>query len=74
VGYSIKTNKAKTLTQLEELWNYAQSIDNEDGPNPEPTEFKQISKEVIEKTVAKIDAKLSGNEKAVLKQKRNHAI
>ena len=51
------------LTRLEDLWNYAQSIDNDDGPNPEPTEFKEISKEVFEKIVAKIDAKLSGNEK-----------
>jgi transposase len=55
-GNSIKTNKAKMLTQLEELWKYAQSIDNDDEPNPEPTEFKEISKEVIQKTVAKIDA------------------
>jgi len=68
-GNSIKTNKAKMLTQLEELWNYAQSISNEDDPNPEPTEFKEISKEVIQKTVAKIDAKLSGNEKASSKAK-----
>lgn len=68
-GNSIKTNKAKMLTQLEELWNYAQSISNEDDPNPEPTEFKEISKEVIQKTVAKIDAKLSGNEKANSKAK-----
>lgn len=68
-GNSIKTNKAKMLTQLEELWNYAQSINNEDDPNPEPTEFKEISKEVIQKTVAKIDAKLSGNEKASSKAK-----
>jgi transposase len=68
-GNSIKTNKAKMLTQLEELWNYAQSLDNEDDPNPEPTEFKEISKEVIEKTVAKIDAKLSGNHKASSKAK-----
>ena len=63
-GKSIKTNKVKMLTQLEDLWNYAQSIDNDDEPNPEPTEFKEISKEVFEQTVAKIDAKLSGNEKA----------
>jgi len=68
-GNSIKTNKAKMLTQLEELWNYAQSISNEDDPNPEPTEFKEISKEVIRKTVAKIDTKLSGNEKANSKAK-----
>lgn len=68
-GNSIKTNKGKMLTQLEELWKYAQSIDNEDDPNPDPTEFKEISKEVIEKTVAKIDAKLSGNKKASSKAK-----
>lgn len=68
-GNSIKTNKAKMLTQLEELWNYAQSINNQDDPNPEPTEFKEISKEVIQKTVAKIDAKLSGNQKASSKAK-----
>lgn len=57
------------LTQLENLWNYAQSIDNDDHPNPEPTEYKEISKEVIEKTVAKIDTKLSGNDKPSSKAK-----
>ena len=66
---SIKTNKAKMLTQFEELWKYAQSIDNDEQPNPDPTKFKEISKEVIEKTVAKIDAKLSGNHKASSKAK-----
>ncbi len=68
-GKSIKTNKAKMLTQLEDLWNYAQSIDNDDNPDPQPTQFKEISKEVIEQTVAEIDAKLSGNEKASSKSK-----
>lgn len=33
-GKSIQTNKAKMLTQLEDLWNYAQSIANDDEPNP----------------------------------------
>ena len=68
-GNSIKTNKAKMLTQLEELWNYAQSISNDDEPNPEPPDFKEISKEVIQKTVEQIDAKLSGNGKATSKAK-----
>jgi len=68
-GNSIKTNKTKMLTQLEDLWNYAQSISNDDDPNPEPPEFKEISKEVIQKTVEQIDAKLSGNEKASSKSK-----
>ena len=68
-GNSIKTNKSKMLTQLEDLWTYAQSISNDDDPNPEPPEFKEISKEILQKTVEQIDAKLSGNEKASLKYK-----
>ena len=68
-GKSIKTNKAKMLTQLEELWNYAQSISNDDDPDTEPPQFKEISQEVIQKTVKQIDTKLSGNEKASKKSK-----
>lgn len=68
-GKSIATNKQKMLTQLEDLWNYAQSVAKDDDQNPEPPEFKEISKEVIEKTVEQIDAKLSGNEKASSKSK-----
>ena len=44
-------------------------ITNDDDFNPEPPEFKEISKEVIQKTVEQIDAKLSGNEKASTKAK-----
>lgn len=68
-GKSIKTNKTKMLTQLEELWNYAQSISNDDDPDTEPPQFKEISQEVIQKTVEQIDTKLSGNEKASKKSK-----
>lgn len=68
-GKSIKTNKAKMLTQLEELWIYAQSISNDDDPDTEPPQFKEISQEVIQKTVEQIDTKLSGNEKASKKSK-----
>ena len=68
-GKSIKTNKAKMLTQLEELWNYAQSISNDDDPDTEPPQFKEISQKVIQQTVEQIDTKLSGNEKASKKSK-----
>jgi len=68
-GKSIATNKGKMLTQLEDLWSYAQSVAKNDDQNPEPPEFKEISKEVIEKTVEQIDAKLSGNENASTKAK-----
>lgn len=57
------------LTQLEDLWNYAQSVAKDDVQNPEQPQFKEISKEVIEKTVVQIDAKLSGNENASTKAK-----
>lgn len=40
-----------------------------DDFTPEPAEFKEISKEVIQKTVAQIDAKLSGSDKASTKAK-----
>ncbi|PKP24183.1 MAG: hypothetical protein CVU03_13470 [Bacteroidetes bacterium HGW-Bacteroidetes-2] len=62
------------LKQLEELWKYIQSIDNNKDLNPEPTEFKQISKEVIEKTVAKIDKSSPVTKKQVPNQKPNFVI
>ena len=42
------------LTQLEELWNYAQSVSTDDDHNPEPPEFKEISKEVIQKLLSSL--------------------
>jgi len=48
------------LKQLEELWTYAQSIASDEDKAPEPREFKEISKEKIQKTVESINQKLSG--------------
>jgi len=36
------------MTLLEALWKYAQNIDNDEQPNINPTEFKEISKKAIE--------------------------
>ena len=36
------------LTQLEELWNYAQSISNDDDPDTEPPQFKEISQSGVQ--------------------------
>lgn len=71
-GKSIATNKQKMLTQLEDLWNYAQSVAKDDDHNPEPPAFKEISKEIIEKAVQQIDAKLTGNENASTKARLNY--
>lgn len=59
---SIKTNKAKMLQQLEELWTYAQNIAAQEDKDPEPREFKEISGEKIRETVESIDRKLSGSD------------
>ena len=58
---AIKTNKEKMLRQLEDLWKYAQSVAGEEDKDPEPPEFKEISKEKIRQTVESINAKLKGS-------------
>ena len=58
---AIKTNKEKMLRQLEDLWKYAQSVAAEEDKDPEPPEFKEISKEKIQQTVENINAKLKGS-------------
>lgn len=70
-GKSIKTNREKMLRQLEDLWTYAQSIASEEDKDPEPPEFKELSKEKIKDTAEKIDRMLKGSpvEKAHPKQK-----
>lgn len=58
---SIKTNKEKMLKQLEELWTYAQHVSSAEDKDPEPPEFKEITKEKIQQTVESINQKLSGS-------------
>lgn len=58
---SIKTNKEKRLGQLEELWTYAQNVAVLEDKEPEPPEFKEITKEKIQQTVESINQKLSGS-------------
>src|SRR5690625_5387649 len=55
-GKSIKNYKENMESTLEQMWEYAQSItDDEDDPDPDPPSFKKISPEKIEKTVEKIE-------------------
>lgn len=68
-GNAIKTRKEKMSQQLEELWQYAQSIADEEDKDPTPPDFKQIDKEKVEKTAAKINKILKDNPKATSKQK-----
>jgi hypothetical protein len=73
-GKSIKTNKEKIESQLQELWAYAESIAKEELKDKAPTTFAPISPEHIKDTVDKIDEAL--RDKPVdkkLKQKINYA-
>ena len=68
-GNAIKTRKEKMSRQLEDLWQYAQSVADEEDRDPTPPDFKKIDKEKVEKTAAKINKILKGNPKAGAKQK-----
>lgn len=68
-GKAIKTRKSKMSEQLEELWQYAQSIADEEDTDPTPPDFKTISKEKVEQTAKKINGILSNNPKASSRSK-----
>lgn len=68
-GNAIKTSKEKMMQQLEEMWEYAQSIADEEDQDPTPPDFKKVDKEKVEKTAQKINKILKGNEKASSKAK-----
>src|SRR5699024_12029550 len=57
--------------QLEEMWNHAQAIADDESGDPEPTppDFTKITPEKIEKTVKEIERKIKNNPKATPKAK-----
>jgi len=73
-GNSIKSNKEKMKKQLDELWQYAQSVAAEEMNQPEPPDFTTIDRKKVEETIGKIDAALADRsvDKKV-KQKLNYA-
>ena len=62
-GNAIKTNKEKMTKQLEEMWDYAQSIADEEDRDPEPPNFKRLDPEKMEKAADKINKILKKNSK-----------
>ena len=57
-GKSIKTSKEKMGKQLEELWQYSQTVAEAELNEPEPPDFTVIDKEKVQQTIEKIDAAL----------------
>lgn len=68
-GKAIQTRKQKMAEQLENMWNYAQSVADEEDKDPTPPDFKILDKETIKKTAAKINKIIKGNPKASSKAK-----
>ena len=68
-GNAIKTQKEKMARQLEKIWQYAQSIADEEDTDPTPPDFRKVDKEKVEKTVQKINKILKGNGKPSSKAK-----
>lgn len=68
-GNAIKTRKEKMAEQLEAMWQYAQSVADEEDSDPTPPDFKKIDKEKVEETVKKIEKIIDKNPKATAKAK-----
>lgn len=61
-GRSIKTNKERIKTQLDELWKYAQGVAAEELKDTAPLTFEEIDPEKVKQTIERIDAALDDKE------------
>jgi transposase len=59
-GNSIKTNKERIRRQLNDLWDYAQSVAAEELQDTSPVEFNEINPGKVSQTIEKIDTALKG--------------
>lgn len=73
-GNSIKTNKEKMKKQLNELWQYAQSVAASELDDTDPSGFDKIDSQKVNQTIDTINAALKDKEIAKgVKQKLNYA-
>lgn len=74
-GKSIKHNKEKIKTQLDELWKYAQTLASEERLDTSPITFEEVNAEKVEQTIASINAALAEHEDVdpKVKQKLKYA-
>jgi transposase len=54
-GKAVKTNKEKIVKQLEELWQYAQTVASKELGDTAPIEYATIDPEKVEQTIARIE-------------------
>lgn len=55
---SIQTNKEKMAKQLEELWDYAESVAAEELKDKRPAGFEPVSREQVQQTIDEINQAL----------------
>jgi len=73
-GKAIKTNKEKMKQQLNELWQYAQTVAASELEDTTPPDFDKIDKEKVTQTIEKINAVLKDKQvDKKMKQKLNYA-
>lgn len=73
-GKSIKTNRARIVQQINDLWAYTQKVAEDELGDDTPTDFTPIDPEKVRETIAKIDKALSGKTISKdVKQKLNYA-
>src|SRR3954453_3559988 len=73
-GNAIKTNKEKMAGQLDELWQYAQSVASEELRDTAPLDFKTIDSDKVKQAVKSIEAAIKGKQIAKkTKQKLQYA-
>ncbi|MFR1445774.1 IS1182 family transposase, partial [Acinetobacter baumannii] len=73
-GKSIKTNKEKIKQQLNDLWQYAQSVASAEMDDTDPTSFEKIDAEKVKATIEKINAAMKDKPVSKqIKQKLNYA-
>jgi len=61
-GKSIKHNKEKIKSQLDELWKYAQNLAADERLDTSPVTFAEVNAERVEQTIASINAALAEQE------------
>jgi transposase len=73
-GNAIKTNKEKMVKQLDELWQYAQSVAKEELKDTAPLDFKTIDADKVKQTVKNIEEAIKDKEiPSKVKQKLRYA-
>lgn len=73
-GRAIKKHKERIAEQLEELWNYAETVAKDELQNIESIDFKEVDSEKVTQTIKKINEVLKNKKvPSKVRQKLNYA-